>query len=478
MEARADYLTGGQALSRLLGSVVKIVSTLKNGDADLEGSGLLFTAKGQTYLVTSDHVHFQNDELAAHKIYRDGGRDPIGTCETLVSRYEYGLSLMKCDLKVQMPLLEWSQSYNDYGGSAHLGPVYVNAPWYDKDPNYLHDYRIYGLYVAGYPFASAKLLIDENGQGQLRFKDWSAILMGVNVMYEIEYIHGESGMSGGILYQRARQDDQAPTLLGLLSHKRNINSGNGKTTVFAIPAQDVNAFIRTALSNPGWRSRIRQEVRNQLRGPYDVSIGSYDFELLDEDRGGRLVRAFRLRKIGRFKDGAPYMARDFESVLDHFLPAHPDCVPFMIGSWGLMPGDKYTYGYGLKMIANPAKILESQDTRDEEALFSLKCPGTESALHKLSELGPRYQAFFDKVDPSANELLRQAAKLRSQISGADFGFGGQGIPLYAVSAKVRDVRRLLGGYSQPWAELKSRGLDTELRALLDETAAALEFVSL
>src|SRR4051812_23795889 len=116
----------------------------------------------------------------------------------------------------------------------------------------------------------------------------------------------------------------------MLSHPRKTDFGPGKESLwYAIPAQDGKSFFSSSLSNPGYRSRIRQEVRHQLRGPFDVAIGSYDFEFIEEARGQSVVRAFRLRKIGHFaNEPGEVRAREFEGVLNAFLPSHPGCVPY------------------------------------------------------------------------------------------------------------------------------------------------------
>jgi hypothetical protein len=468
--------TGEQALHRLLSSTVKIVSELRNGDAQLNGSGLLFQSKNEIYVVTSDHVVFHSDDLAEHRIYENEGNAALGSCTLVRVTYEYGLALLKCTLARPYPVYEFFQGPGDYDGAAHLGPIRMASPWYETDPNYLQNQTVYSVYVAGYPLASSSLLVDSQGETRLHYKDPDPLIMGIIVMQEVVRIHSEKGMSGGVLFQRSAQDSEPPQILAMLSHERKVNFGGGKDSlVFAIPAQYVNSFIRSALGNPARKGRIRQEVRNQLRGPYDVAIGMYDFEYLEQERDGKIVRAFRLRKIGHFpKEPVPPQTRDFESTLDAYLPKHPGCVPYLVASWGLMGGARPVYSYGLKWITNAVKTLEGQDLSEEEPLIYLRCPGTAEAIAKLEGIRARFAAF--KMGAPSNELVTKAdgliAELNARNSTAEIpDYGG-------ISVKSRDFTRLLKTYATLWAQLAGSGREAELRGILQDAAAALEPVTL
>ena len=118
--------------------------------------------------------------------------------------------------------------------------------------------------------------------------------MGIDIALEIERVHGEVGMSGGLVFKTDPHNDYPPTISpwSATSVPKTAAARPGPSLrVYAIPMQDVANFIYQTLAAPTLRSRIRQELRDQLRGPYDVLIGNYDFEFLEQNRRSRFPRA-------------------------------------------------------------------------------------------------------------------------------------------------------------------------------------------
>ena len=71
-----------------------------------------------------------------------------------------GLALLKCDIKQNVKILEYQNSYLGY----YLGDMKLETPGLEKDENYLNSETYYDVYVAGYPMASSQLLVDEPGK--------------------------------------------------------------------------------------------------------------------------------------------------------------------------------------------------------------------------------------------------------------------------------------------------------------------------
>lgn len=475
---RFTFNSGEETLRQnLLHSVVKIVSKLKDGRAQKEGSGLIFRMENQDYVVTSDHVYFHSNELADHFIFVNGSTAPLSRCQSMMVRYEYGLALLKCETGISSPFEILRNPYNA-DPITRLGPIPMQAPGFERNPHYFRRDEIRGLSVAGYPLSSSELYVDRDGIGQLYYAEWGLLIMGIEIMYRIANVHAEPGMSGGLLFDRTLERGGMPRVLGLLSHMRNFSNGSN---IYAIPAQDVIAFIYNSFMQPGFKPSIRQEVRNQLRGPYDVAIGSYDFELLEDlNAKNQRLRAYRLRKIGRFSDTpGPARIRDFESTLDIFLPKNPHCTPFMMGAWGLQPGNEYSYNYGLKLVSNGVDTLDGQVRGVEEPLFLLDCPETETSLEKLKNLRVRLAEILGRVK-NETELIRHFRKIGQQLSDShlDHAFSPNGIPLYYTELKARHFQKLIHDYRTPWAQLKEEGFETELRQWIKEVVDNLEKISL
>ena len=165
-----------------------------------------------------------------------------------------------------------------------------------------------------------------------------------------------------------------------------------------------------------------------------------------------------MRKIGHFsKNPLPARFNDFESILDNYLPTHPDCIPYLMGSYGQTYHDEYNWHSGVKRMQNPVNTLEYQDLAQEKPSFSVSCPGTVAALAKLPDLKRRLDA--------RNGLPDILQKFSKEIgSNPSVQPSGQQVPKYFFTVSVADLRDV-----EP-----DPGGDDDLRALVDECIAALE----
>jgi hypothetical protein len=328
--------------------------------------------------------------------------------------------------------------------------------------------------VAGYPFSTAQIVVDQaKGTSSLVYKAFNPLIMGVDVMHEVNNVHAEPGMSGGILFANNSPDSTGPLILGMISHRRK--AGDGNITAYAIPAQIVVGFMREVIEDPSRRSRIRQEVRNQLRGPFDVSIGTYNFEYLDEGN----VQAFRLRKIGHFPDSPqPPQEKYFEPMLDYYLPQHPLCVPYLVASWGTRYLGNFNFDFRLKPVTNPIEILDNQDRDEEEPLFLMRCPQTAQSLTKLASVRDQLEQFFSVVPVDLNRITRRLKEFHDELMQNLSDSQDQQIPRYVISFKAHEARDFLKGYAASRAQIAQQGQGPRLEQILNDAAQALEFINL
>lgn len=169
-------------------TVVKVISRpCKSSLHTFKGSGLLFEHAGQTYVVTSEHVLYHDNEKHCHAVMNDR----LENTKAFLLRADWGIGLALLRLE-DTPSFSVPQLSDLKGTLLRSGDPAVTL---------------------GYPFESDALLI--GSQGQIATTKSKRALIPMNdSMIEVTQAHVEFGMSGGIL-----TSPDHTKLLGLLSHQ-------------------------------------------------------------------------------------------------------------------------------------------------------------------------------------------------------------------------------------------------------------------
>lgn len=201
-------------------------------NSQMKGSGSLFTYRGETYVLTSEHVVYHSaQEKFCHSVSNSFINEQKATL--LFADWGLGIALLKISLPPRAEFLSFPQ---DFIPSRNPTVKIAGSPYNDKN---------------GILFTDGQIVNDDGTRLP------TAIL---NSSLEIDGAHGEFGMSGGPIFE---ETENKAIFRGLLSHQVLIMNPGAPTRatewnasqkyqnqLLGIKVEDVNKALNRYFQNP------------------------------------------------------------------------------------------------------------------------------------------------------------------------------------------------------------------------------------
>jgi S1-C subfamily serine protease len=228
--------------------IVKVISQPCGApEKSLFGSGIIFSQNGKNYVLTSEHVVYQEKRGFCFSV--ENSEFGVLRANLISADWTMGLAL----LEVQSDLPYIPQSLKQQ--TAQLNPS-------DNE----------NVVTAGFPVTSKQILIDARGT-VLRSQSLRHVIVGVPTTIETINSHVEYGMSGGALL------NQNSKLVGILSHqvlemKPGQSTGVADITpqsqfenhALAIPMSEVSKWANDVLKGSARNNNLTRDAGAQLSG--------------------------------------------------------------------------------------------------------------------------------------------------------------------------------------------------------------------
>lgn len=201
-------------------------------NSQMKGSGSLFTYKGETYVLTSEHVVYHStQEKFCHSVSNSFINDQKATL--LFADWGLGIALLKISLPPSSEFLSFPQ---DFIPSQNPAIKIAGSPYSDKN---------------GIIFTNGQIINEEGTRLPTAMLKYSL---------EIDGAHGEFGMSGGPIFE---ETDNKAIFRGILSHQVLVMNPGApsrasewdasqkyQNQLLGIKVEDVNKALNRYFQNP------------------------------------------------------------------------------------------------------------------------------------------------------------------------------------------------------------------------------------